>query len=97
MNNINYRHKKSENKLFDLSKFDEWFEVTYRPINCGDLKIPKIISFKEHIRIIKEKENDYTRLLMLYNDLVDAFNHLQKAFYETTGERYRRKENEVEE
>lgn len=82
MTNKNYRKKQNkENEVFDLAKFDEWFELTYRPINCGG-KVPKIISFKEHIRILKERDNDYTRLLNCYNELVDSFNSLQKAFYE---------------
>lgn len=89
MNNRNCRKKKNEaNKLFDLNKFDEWFALTYKPVNCGEQKVPKIISFKEHIRILKERDNEYNRLLNEYNELVDRFNRLQDAFYEATGERY---------
>lgn len=36
MNHANCRrHKNGINKLFDLNRFDEWFEVTYQPVNCG--------------------------------------------------------------
>ena len=91
------KRRKKENKLFDLNKFDDWFELTYNPVNFGGIKVPKVISFKEHIRILKEKEYEYNILLNDYNKLVDDFNCLQKAFYETTGEIYIRKENEVEE
>lgn len=42
MNNRNCRKKKlSENKLFDLSKFEEWFALTYTPANCGGVKSAK--------------------------------------------------------
>ncbi|MCR4715192.1 MAG: hypothetical protein K5751_12550 [Treponemataceae bacterium] len=89
MNHVNCRRKKSgDNKLFDLSRFDEWFELTYKPVNCGGLPVPKIISFKEHIRILKERDNDYTSLQNRYNELVDDYNKLQKAYCEATGERY---------
>lgn len=94
---MNNRHKKNKNKIFDLSKFDEWFALTYNPVNFGGIKVPKIISFKEHIRTLKERENEYNILLNDYNKLVDDFNCLQKAFFEATGEIYIRKENEVEE
>lgn len=82
------RTKKSENKLFDMNHFDEWFYLTYRPSNCGGLEVPKIIAFKEHIRILKEQENQYAKLLNKYNDLVESYNSLQKAYCEVTGERY---------
>lgn len=89
MNHDNCRRKKSnDNKLFDLTHFDEWFELTYKPFNCGGLAVPKIITFKEHIRILKEKDNEYDRLLNEYNDLVDSYNNLQKAYCEAVGERY---------
>lgn len=95
MNNKNCRKKKhSENKLFDLSKFEEWFALAYKPSNCGGLKVPKVISFKKHIRILKENENEYNRLLNQYNELVDSFNRLQDAFYKATGERYIDEEEE---
>lgn len=97
---------KRKDELNDLNKFDLWFELVYRPINCGEMKVPKIISFKEHIRILKERDNEYNRLLGDYNKLVDmsnelqydynelvnAFNELQKAFYEATGEYYKEEE-----
>ena len=52
MNHVNCRRKKNKpNRLFDMNQFDEWFELTYKPINCGGLPVPKIISFKEHIRV----------------------------------------------
>ena len=90
MNHANCRRKKNVGgKLFDLRHFDEWFELTYKPVNCGGLPVPKIISFKEHIRILKERDNDYAFLLNSYNDLVDDYNKLQKAYCEATGERYR--------
>lgn len=88
---------KKGNKLFDLSKFDEWFELTYNPRNFGGIKVPKVISFKEHIRILKERENHYIKLLNDYNKLVDDFNCLQKVYFEATEEIYIRKENEGEE
>lgn len=94
MNNKNCRKKKhSENKLFDLSKFEEWFALTYTPANCGGLKVPKVMSFKEHIKILKEKDNDYNRLLNEYNNLVDDFNSLRKAYFEATGEMYWREDD----
>jgi len=37
-----------------MNQFDEWFELTYKPINCGGLPVPKIIAFKARIRVIKE-------------------------------------------
>ena len=89
MNQNNCRRtKKTNNNLFDLNNFDEWFERTYIPANCGGLPVPKIISFKEHIRILKEKDNQYTKLLNQYNELVDSYNSLQEAYCEVTGERY---------
>ena len=89
MNHVNCRKKKSgNNKLFDLSHYEEWFARTYKPVNCGGLPVPKIISFKEHIRILKERENDYVSLQNRYNDLVDDYNKLMKAYCEVTGERY---------
>lgn len=98
--------QEKKNELNDLNEFDSWFELTYRPINCGGMNVPKIISFKEHIRILKERDNEYNRLLDDYNKLVDmfnelqddynelvnAFNELQKAFYEATGEYYKEEE-----
>ncbi|MBO4507132.1 MAG: hypothetical protein J5747_00670 [Spirochaetaceae bacterium] len=89
MNHVNCRRKKSgDNKLFDLSRFDEWFALTYTQQNCGGLPVPKIISFKEHIRIIKERDNNYASLQNRYNELVDDYNKLQKAYCEATAERY---------
>ena len=38
---------------------------------------------------MKERDNDYAFLLNSYNDLVDDYNKLQKAYCEATGERYR--------
>lgn len=84
---------KRKDELNDLNEFDSWFELVYRPINCGGMKVPKIISFKEHIRILKERDNEYNRLLGDYNKLVDMFNELRKAFFEATGQLY----SEVEE
>lgn len=88
------KKKCTQNKLFDFSEFEEWFALTYIPANCGGLKVPKVISFKEHIRILKEKDNDYNKLLNDYNKLVDAFNSLRKAYCAATGEIYRIKEVE---
>lgn len=89
MNHNNCRRKKNElNKLFDLNQFDEWFAMTYKPVNFGGLPVPKIISFKEHIRILKEKDNQYNKLLNEYNDLVDSYNNLQEAYCKATGDRY---------
>lgn len=68
---------KRKDGLNDLNEFDSWFELVYRPINCGGMKVPKIISFKEHIRILKERDNEYDHLLDDYNKLVDMFNELQ--------------------
>lgn len=82
------RTKNGDNKIFDMNKFDEWFELAYRPVNCGGMPVPKIISFKEHIRILKERDNQYNMLLNEYNDLVESYNKLQKAYCEVTGERY---------
>lgn len=81
------------NKLFDLSKFEEWFALTYKPSNFGGLKVPKVISFKEHIRILKERDNEYNKLLNDYNKLVDDFDSLQKTYFEATGEIFIRKED----
>lgn len=89
MNNSNCRRtKKAHNKLFDMNHFDEWFHLTYSPAVFGRIPIPKKVSFKEHIRIMKEQENQYAKLLNEYNDLVDSYNKLQKAYCEATGERY---------
>lgn len=94
MNHSNCRRKKNEaNRLFDLNNFDEWFALTYTPTNCGGLAVPKQITFKEHIRILKEKDNQYAQLLNDYNKLVDNYNKLQKAYCEATGERYLDEEN----
>lgn len=87
--NANCRRKKNkESRLFDLNNFDEWFYLTYTPQNCGGLPVPKQIAFKEHIRVLKEKDNVYAMLLNDYNKLVDDYNRLQKAYCEATGERY---------
>lgn len=89
MNHFNCRRKKNKpNRLFDMSQSDKWFELTYKPINCGGLPVPKIIAFKEHIRILKERDNQYAMLLNQYNDLVDSYNNLMKAHCKETGERY---------
>ena len=78
--------KKAYNKLFDMNHFDEWFELNYSPDVFGKIPIPKEVSFKEHIRIMKEEENRYAILLNEYNDLVDRYNKLQEAYREATGE-----------
>lgn len=94
-NNCRRKRKKNEdNKLFDMNHFDEWFFLTYTPANCGGLPVPKVVAFKEHIRILKERDNQYNQLLNKYNDLVDSYNNLQKAYCETTGERYLEEEND---
>lgn len=97
MNHANCRrHKNGINKLFDLNRFDEWFEATYQPVNCGNVPIPKLITFKEHIRTMKERDNQYAFLLNEYNDLVESYNKLQKAYCDVTGERYIEEEEEQE-
>ena len=89
MNHNNCRRtKKTYNKLFDMNHFDEWFEKNYSPDVFGKIPIPKKVSFKEHIRIMKEHENQYAKLLNEYNDLVESYNGLQKAYCEATGERW---------
>ena len=50
--------------------------------------VDQLTKAKEHIKILKEKDNEYARLLNDYNDLVDDYNKLQKAYCEATGERY---------
>lgn len=94
MNHVNRRRKKNEaNKLFDMTHFDEWFYLTYKPANCGGVQVPKVVAFKEHIRILKEKDNEYDKLLNQYNELVESYNRLQKAYCEVTGERYQEEES----
>ena len=82
------KDKKAKNKLFDMNHFDEWFELNYSPAVFGKIPIPKTILFKEHIRIMKEQENQYAKLLNDYNELVESYNKLRKAYCEETGERY---------
>lgn len=78
MNHANCRrHKNGINKLFDLNRFDEWFEATYQPVNCGNVPIPKVITFKEHIRIMKERDNQYA-LFMKLNLKTGIFHPCQK-------------------
>ena len=79
---------KEKLEILILNRFDEWFEITYQPVNCGNVPVPKVIPFKEHIRILKERDNQYAILLNEYNDLVESFNKLQKAYCDATGERY---------
>ena len=74
--------------MFDLNQFDEWFELTYTPANCGGLPVPEVISFKEHIKVLKERDNNYCLLINEYNELVQSYNDLQKAYAAVTGERY---------
>lgn len=68
---------------------DEWFELLYRLDYCDTMERPKAVSFKKHIQILKEIDDNYNKLLGDYNKLVNAFNGLQKAFYEATGEYYK--------
>lgn len=80
--------KDGNNRLFDLSRFDEWFDRTYVPVNCGGLPVPETVPFREHIRILKERDNFYASLLNEHNELIERYNKLQKAYCEVTGEEY---------
>lgn len=67
--------KKEERKpVVDLSNFDVWYEMNY--IKGQNIQPPKIISFKEHIKVLAERDNQYEALLKKYNELVDEYNAL---------------------
>ena len=65
--------KKGTEKLIDLNDFNVWFEANF---NRSNVPIPKIISFKEHVRILCERDTQYQWLLNEYNELVDKYNAL---------------------
>ena len=86
MNHANCkRHKKLKNetnKLFDMNKFDEWFELAYRPVNCGGLPVPKIISFKWKRCTI------FMYPTTIYESLARQCEVVRKKYLETKNEHY---------
>ena len=74
-----YEHKHKEKKevrkpVVDLSNFDVWYEMNY--IKGQNIQPPKVISFKEHIRVLAERDSQYEALLKEYNELVEKYNAL---------------------
>lgn len=66
--------RETRKPVVDLSNFDVWYEMNY--IKGQNIQPPKIISFKEHIRVLAERDNQYEVLLNEYNKLVDKYNEL---------------------
>lgn len=67
--------KKEERKsVVDLSNFDVWYEMNY--IKGQNIQPPKVITFKEHIRVLCERDSQYEALLKEYNELVEKYNAL---------------------
>ncbi len=60
--------------VVDLSNFDVWYEMNY--IKGQNIQPPKVITFKEHIRVLCERDCQYEALLKEYNELVDKYNAL---------------------
>ena len=68
------RNQKIKRLTYDLSNFDTWYELNY--VKGQNVKIPKLITFKDHIRTLCERDYQYELLLKDYNDLVDKYNEL---------------------
>lgn len=66
--------KEVRKPVVDLSNFDVWYEMNY--IKGQNIQPPKVITFKEHIRVLAERDNQYEALLKEYNELVDKYNTL---------------------
>ena len=76
-----HKDKKEVRKpVVDLSNFDVWYEMNY--IKGQNIQPPKVITFKEHIRVLCERDSQYEALLKEYNELVEAYNELVKEIKE---------------
>lgn len=70
-----HKNKKEVRKsVVDLSNFDVWYEMNY--IKGQNIQPPKVITFKEHIRVLCERDSQYEALLKEYNELVEKYNAL---------------------
>lgn len=70
-----HKSKKEVRKsVVDLSNFDVWYEMNY--IKGQNIQPPKVITFKEHIRVLCERDSQYEALLNEYNELVEKYNAL---------------------
>lgn len=76
-----HKEKKEVRKsVVDLSNFDVWYEMNY--IKGQNIQPPKVITFKEHIRVLCERDSQYETLLKEYNELVEVYNELVKEIKE---------------
>ena len=66
--------RETRKPVVDLNNFDVWYEMNY--IKGQNIQPPKVISFKEHIRVLAERDSQYEALLKEYNELVDKYNAL---------------------
>ncbi|MCQ2485841.1 MAG: hypothetical protein MJ168_10985 [Clostridia bacterium] len=66
--------KEVRKRVVDLSNFDVWYEMNY--IKGQNIQPQKVITFKEHIRVLCERDSQYEALLNEYNELVDKYNAL---------------------
>lgn len=51
-------------------------------IKGQNIQPPKVITFKEHIRVLCELDSQYETLLKEYNKLVEEYNELVKEIKE---------------
>ena len=66
--------RETRKPVVDLSNFDIWYEMNY--IKGQNIQPSKVITFKEHIKVLCERDSQYEALLKEYNELVDKYNAL---------------------
>lgn len=70
-----HKSKKEVRKsVVDLNNFEVWYEMNY--IKGQNIQPTEVITFKEHIRVLCERDSQYEALLNEYNELVNTYNAL---------------------